>query len=63
MMGLPVDHPELMSNFDDVPDMFSGDHRLDDAFKMDATAFISSTLSFSSPFPSLTAQTSPSATP
>jgi len=40
MLGLPVEHPEMMANFDNVPDLFTGDKRLELAFGSSATDFM-----------------------
>jgi len=40
MLGLPVDHPELLCNFDNIPELFTGDKRLDEAFGSDPTTFM-----------------------
>jgi CBS domain-containing protein len=40
MLGLPIEHPEMLSNFDDLPDLFTGDKRLEDAFGTNAADFM-----------------------
>jgi len=40
MLGMPISHPEALSNFDNLPDLFIGDKRLEDAFGSDPTDFM-----------------------
>lgn len=42
LLGLPVEHPELLNNFDQVPDLFKGDKSLEEAFSVDSTKFVTS---------------------
>jgi len=39
-LGFDIDHPELLSNFDNIPDYFAGDKRLDEAFGTNGPDFM-----------------------